>query len=192
MQADNICQSLAPYLTEDSRKGRYLAYRSSGFIQSEAIKYAGTSTRSLERWRLEDPAFKELEQSLLNPELRRRLSNEFTRSDFVRNYRLILEKDFRIIQRAIKLEMLNDQDFQYLLKIRPHYTPQQLQAIEELLDNKEEITSFSQLVITLSRKEVNNVSITQEQRPREDYKVLEAGEPINASEAEGSYCSEPS
>ena len=84
----------------------------------------------------------------------------------LRNYRLVLEKDFRVLQSSLSKKITKDkdgnehptpmagQDFQYLLRMRAHYTPQQLQAIESLFgrgDTGETQTNWTDFVLTMSR-----------------------------------------
>ena len=48
---------------------------------------------------------------------------------------------------------MDSQDFQYLLKLRAHYTPQQLQAIEQLFGkgNGQKDFNWTDFVLTMSR-----------------------------------------
>ena len=126
-----IAQSIVPYNRDDAR-ARYLGLRSSGFTIREALRLIGKAGSTLSAWR-KDPEFKGLEDKV--PELRRTLGLEYANLEFLRNYRLILEKDYRVIKDSLDKDnpVLSTQDHQYLLKLRSHYTPQQLQIIEALL-----------------------------------------------------------
>lgn len=140
-----------------------MGLRSSGFTIREALGLIGKAKSTLSHWR-NDPKFLELEDRL--PELRRELGLEYAALEFLRNYRLILEKDFRVAKDSLTKHTKKDrdgniveaemssQDFKYLLQMRSHYTPQQLQAIEQLFGKgggSGEV-NFTDFVLTLSRK----------------------------------------
>lgn len=125
-----IAQSIVPYNRDDARC-RYLGLRASGFAIREALRLIGKAQSTLSAWR-HDEEFLDLENRI--PEFRKQLSLEYVSLEFARNYRLILEKDYRVIKESLeKDKVLSPQDIQYLLKLRSHYTPQQLQIIEALV-----------------------------------------------------------
>lgn len=146
-------ESLIPHLAWDSRKTSYLAYRATGHGAREAEELTGVIGKTVQRWRLTDVRFVELEESITrSASARNQFASEAVRADYMRNYRMVLEKDFSVIKATILSPgSLNHQDFQYLLKLRPHYTPQQLQAIEGLFSEGKEGIDFAQLVITLRK-----------------------------------------
>lgn len=162
---ESIPRAIVPWNRDDDRS-RYLGLRASGFTIREALGLIGKAKSTLSLWR-HDPTFLSLEDSL--PELRKTLAMEYAGLEFLRNYRLILEKDARVIRGSLtRKPKVSDegvpyqapqdsQDFQYLLKLRAHYTPQQLQAIEHLFGrgNKEgETANWTDLVLSLSRTTV--------------------------------------
>jgi len=159
---ESIPRSLVPWNRDDDRS-RYLGLRSSGFTVREALGLIGKAKSTLSLWR-HDPVFLDLENNI--PELRKTLALEYASLEFLRNYRLILEKDFRVIKGSLTRKTIIDdkgnshvipqesQDFQYLLKARVHYTPQQLQAIEQLFskgNGKSEEFNWTDFVLTMSR-----------------------------------------
>ena len=158
---ESIPRSLVPLNVDDDRS-RYLGLRASGFTIREALGLLGKAKSTLSLWR-HDETFLALENNL--PELRKTLALEYASLEFLRNYRLILEKDYRVIKGSLRRETLvgddgrartvpqDSQDFQYLLKARAHYTPQQLQAIEQLFGrgSSEEEFNWTDFVMTLSR-----------------------------------------
>lgn len=160
---ESIPRSLVPWSRDDDRS-RYLGLRSSGFTIREALGLIGKAKSTLSAWR-HDLVFVDLENRI--PELRQELALEYAGLEFLRNYRLILEKDFRVIKGSLvrKTKLDDDgkpipipqdsQDFQYLLKLRAHYTPQQLQAIEVLFgkDGSGKSTNWTDLILTLRRTE---------------------------------------
>lgn len=166
---ESIAQSIIPYNRDDSR-ARYLGLRASGFTIREALKIVGCAHSTLSYWRL-DPQFIELENRL--PEFRRELALEYANIEFIRNYRMILEKDYQVIRKSLNPERNEDgktapmekQDHEYLLKLRSHYTPQQLQVIETLMSasNNDQQFNFTEFVLTAS-KEIQRVQISAKSR----------------------------
>jgi|Deesub1362A_J573_1020465.scaffolds.fasta_scaffold06452_8 hypothetical protein len=147
---ESIAQSIIPYNRDDDR-ARYLGLRASGFTIREALRLIGKAHSTLSFWR-QDPEFKELEERL--PEFKKELALEYANLEFLRNYRLILEKDFRVIKKSLDNEAeLTPQEHSYLLKLRSHYTPQQLQIIESLLGSESQSDGFdfTEKVLELSR-----------------------------------------
>lgn len=155
-ETEKIAQSLIPYARDDSR-ARYLGLRSSGFTIREALRLIGNAHSTLSLWRT-DPEFNGLEKRI--PEFRKELSLEYANLEFVRNYRLVLEKDYRVLHQSLypqkdedgKILPMPDQDHSYLIKMRSHYTPQQLQIIETLItaDSGQKF-DFTDFVITAAR-----------------------------------------
>jgi len=171
---ESIPRSLVPWSRDDD-KSRYLGLRSSGFTIREALGLIGKAKSTLSHWR-HDSKFLELEDKL--PELRRELGLEYAALEFLRNYRLVLEKDYRVVKSSLTKKSAADkdgnkvvlpmdaQDFRYLLQMRSHYTPQQLQAIEQLFGGatgKGDNVNFTDFVLTLSRK-TEEVKIESRQR----------------------------
>ena len=151
-ETEKLASSIIPYARDDA-KARYLGLRASGFTIREALRLIGYAHSSLSKWRL-DEEFVAIEARL--PEFRQQLSMEYANLEFVRNYRLVLEKDYRVLIQSLKSkEVLTDQEQAYLLKMRSHYTPQQLQIIEALLgsDGKGlgDAMDFTELVLAAER-----------------------------------------
>ncbi len=94
----------------------------------------GLKVEWLEEQRL-DEGFNSFELSV--PEIRKELSKEYIELDFFRNYRMVMEKDYRVLQHALGIgtggDTLSNQEHQYLLKMRSSYTPQQLQILEQVM-----------------------------------------------------------
>jgi len=156
---EKIAQSIVPYNRDDDR-ARYLGLRSSGFTINEALKLIGRAKSTLSLWR-HDEEFSNLEKRI--PEFRRHLSLEYANLEFLRNYRLILEKDCRVIKASLYPDKdasgnaipMPSADIAYLLKMRSNYTPQQLQIIEALIRAEGEGKGgfdFTNLIVTLFRK----------------------------------------
>lgn len=153
---ESIAQSLLPYNLDDDR-ARYLGLRSSGFTIREALKLVGKAHSTLSYWR-QDSEFVSLETRL--PELRQQLSLEYANIEFLRNYRLVLEKDYRVVKKSLTDEDLTRQEHDYLLKMRTHYTPQQLSIIEALIGatDQEQGFDFTRAVLEVSRTETVKVT----------------------------------
>ncbi len=130
--------SLIPYRRDDDR-AKYLGYLCCGFSFEEALYVLGL-TRSWLADARQDSKFTDLEERI--PDLRKVLSQEYTEMDFYRNFRMVLEKDHRVLRTSLGMELVEDEngemvpaelssfDQQYLLRLRSAYTPQQLQLLE--------------------------------------------------------------
>ena len=175
---ESIPRAVVPWNRDDDRS-RYLGLRASGFTIREALGLIGKAKSTLSHWR-SDSEFAALEERL--PELRKDLAMEYASLEFLRNYRLVLEKDYRVLKASLERRTRTDnngikhpipmdsQDFQYLTKMRAHYTPQQLQAIEALFGRTGEggeTNSWTDFVLSLSRTTTNKDEITIRTRHRQ-------------------------
>lgn len=147
-----LIQSMMPFGADDN-KVRFIGYRASGFSIREALKLTGIHEKTLRRWRDGDPDFVKKESMI--PELRRQLGTEYAHLEFLRNYRLILQKDFDIIVKSMRQpDKMTQPDTSYLLKARGHYTPQQLETLKNMVSgtksNKQ--FNFTDFVISMSRQ----------------------------------------
>ena len=169
---EQIAKSIVPYNRDDAR-ARYLGLRSSGLGLREALRYIGKAQSTLSAWR-HDPVFKDLEDRI--PEFRKELSLEYVNLEFVRNYRLILEKDYRVIKGSLEKDTeLSKQDHDYLLKLRTHYTPQQLQIMETLVlgDSPGGGWNFTDMVLEASRTQERVRIETRNRTPSEMSPLVE-------------------
>lgn len=148
---EQIAKAVVNYNRDDAR-ARYLGLRSSGFGIREALRLIGKAQSTLSAWR-HDEEFSDLESRI--PEFRKELSLEYVNLEFLRNYRLILEKDYRVIKASLEKDaVLPKQDHDYLIKLRSHYTPQQLQIIEVLVIGEKATGKefdFTDMVIEMAR-----------------------------------------
>ncbi len=165
--AERIAQSIVPYARDDAR-ARYLGLRCSGFSIREALRLIGYSHSALTKWRA-DEEFLSLENRL--PEFRKELSLEYTNLEFVRNFRLVMEKDYRILQKSLDIEKdgtsveMTEDELEYLKKLRTHYTPQQLQIVEAIIKADSPGTfDFTEFAITAYRTK-EEVSIVGKKKP---------------------------
>jgi len=159
--------ALIPYRRDDERC-KYLGYLACGFSDEEALYVLGLTRTWLTDARL-DKKFTELEEHI--PDLRKELSREYTEMDFYRNFRMVLEKDHRVLRKSLEMELVEDeetgemvpaemtsQDFQYLLRLRSAYTPQQLQLLESISSGSDGGFNFAEWVSR--NKEVVQISRT--------------------------------
>jgi len=107
-----------------------MGYLACGFCPEEALYMLGLKVDWLEEQR-QDEGFNAIEVSI--PEIRKELSREYIELDFFRNFRLVLEKDYRVLKASIEYEILPKQQHEYLLKLRSAYNPQQLQILEQVM-----------------------------------------------------------
>jgi hypothetical protein len=157
-EAESVAVSTIPYDRSDN-KALFLGYRASGFTISEALHQIGCAHSTLSYWRKIDPDFLALEKRI--PEFRKSLGIEYANLEFLRNYRLVLEKDFRVIARSLQKDpegnpiALTYQEQQYLIKARSHYTPQQLQIMEALMaiSGAGGDFNFTDMVVKYSREQ---------------------------------------
>ena len=137
----------------NSNKSRYLGYRASGFSVRESLRLTGIHEKTLHRWRDGDVVFVKQENAL--PELRKTLGVNFAHLEFLRNYRLILQKDFEVIQLSLdKTREMGKFDADYLLRLRGQYTPQQLEVMSALIGVASEThqpIDFTKLVLSISQ-----------------------------------------
>lgn len=126
----SIATTLIPWRKDDYR-ARYMGYLACGFNPNEATYMLGLPASWLEEQRL-DESFNAFELKV--PEIRKELSKEYIELDFFRNFRMVLEKDYRVLQHALDMGGgLSNQEHQYLIKMRSAYTPQQLQILEQVM-----------------------------------------------------------
>lgn len=128
----SIATSLIPWRKDDNR-AKYLGYLACGFNVEEAVYMLGLNIEWLKEQRQDDD-FCTFELKV--PEIRKELCKEYIELDFFRNFRMVLEKDYRILKEALDFNgtgLMHSQDHQYLLKMRSAYTPQQLQILEQVM-----------------------------------------------------------
>jgi len=126
--------SRIPLLAGSESKSKYLSYRATGFGVNEAAQLADIEVTTVQQWRKTDSVFKSIEQSRLQ-ELQREVANDVLHLGFMRNMRLMLEYDQKIIWK-----MFNDPDEMephertYFHSIRKHYTPSDLLSLSKAVE----------------------------------------------------------
>jgi len=150
---------------EDGKKATYMAYKVANFSTREACELTPVSERMVRKWRAESPEFRYLDGEGLT-EVRKRFANEYLDMQFGRNFHLILQKDFRLLYKALTLgdDALTDREHAYLIKVRSHYTPQALAMIKQILGGGSVEQPFDFTKLTLSiRREREQMDVTVEQ-----------------------------
>lgn len=152
---ESIAQSIIPYPYDDNR-AKYLGLRSSGFTPKEATKLLRLTGSALSGWR-RDPEFVSLENRL--PEYRKQLALEYASLEFYRVFRLITEKDVRVVKKSLEVDKegnsmpMAKEDYKYLLKMRSFYTLQQMQVLAVMaIGESAEGFNFTDLVKEMGRK----------------------------------------
>ncbi len=141
--------SRIPLQAGTQKKALYLSYRATGFPVRQACDLAEMSLEDLHRWRKQDAQFKEFETTKLY-ELQATVGSDVVRLEFMRNFRMIMKKDFLVIRKALFDEdNITDDEWKYFLMVRKHYTPNDMLALEKAIhpENHPEGTS---IVVNLS------------------------------------------
>jgi hypothetical protein len=154
---ETIARSIIPYDRQDNR-GRYLGYRSSGFSISEALSFLKVTHSALSFWRTNQD-FVDLERRI--PEFRRTLAAEYAQMEFMRNFRLVMQKDYDVLWKAVwEPNNMSPFEREYCIKVRAQYTPQQLQIMNALAgENAGSEFDFTKMVMSIQR-ETNPLSNT--------------------------------
>lgn len=144
--------SILPVFDWDNPSKRaYLSYKACGFSSEEARKYVGVNRTTVYRWRKEDATFYQLDVVNLG-ELRTKFRKEVVQLEFTRNFKLVLEKDFRVLHKAVtEPKTMTKEDTEYLHRIRPMYTPQQLIALENIVSVVDQLGSWDELLVYARR-----------------------------------------
>ena len=146
----SAASTLIPYRKDDIRS-KYLSYLACGFSDEEALFVLRLNYSWLDLMR-NDSVFADLELRI--PEIRRELGREYAELDFLRNFRMVLEKDHRVLRKSLEMEVdeegnpigLDSYEHQYLLKLRGAYTPQQLQLLETVISGDNDGLNFAKWV----------------------------------------------
>ena len=167
----SIASVLIPYALNDDRC-KYFSWVCCGLSDEEALFVLGLPYSWLELQRC-DEKFHELESRL--PELRKELGQEYAEIDFYRNFRLVLEKDYRIIRKSLGIDIdaetgeareMTLLDHSYLLKMRSAYTPQQLMLLKSVASGNQDGFNFSAWVSQnkdiVQVKRVDTVTMSRE------------------------------
>ena len=141
----SIASTLIPYDRDDER-ALYFGYRACGCSVREALHMIERSKPWLSAQR-HDAKFVDLENRI--PEFRDELAKEYLKLETFRNYRFVLEKDRRILEKSLRKGdegILTRHEQEYLIKLRTMYTPAQIQILEALVKGGENGFNFAKFV----------------------------------------------
>ena len=139
--------SRIPLQSRDYRKAQYLSWRASGFSVNEALDLTGIAFSTLLRWRHADQEFANFETKWLR-ELQKDVSRDLIHLEFMRNMRLALYRDFKVLfKAAYDLESLSPAEQAYLRIIRRLYTPQDMAVLERSLEPETDRSSTVNVAI---------------------------------------------
>ena len=120
-----------PLQSGSHKKALYLSYRATGFPVRQACALAEIDLPTLHKWRKQDPQFKKFESEHLDF-LQQNVAGDVIRLEFLRNFRMILKKDMRVIRKALfEPDELSDHEEKYFFLIRKHYTANDLLSLEK-------------------------------------------------------------
>ncbi len=121
-------------LNKNPRKADYLSHRACGFSVREACALADISFAAVKKWRREDEDFRKWESGDGLAWLQSNVSHDLMQMEFMRNFRLALRLDKKVLYKAsLALELLTDKEMEILKVIRKHYTPQDILAVQRAL-----------------------------------------------------------
>ena len=124
-----------PEMFGSSLKATYFGLRSLGLNPTQVARAMNMEEGTIQHWKNTDKNFVEFERQAL-PLLQKNSSIQIVRLAFLRNMTMFVMKDAHVIAKSLEmgLESLTPQEFRYLLKLRNHYTPSDLLAIEKAVN----------------------------------------------------------
>ena len=121
-------------LSNNPRKASYLSYRASGFSVRESCALVPVNFATVQAWRRDDEEFRNWESGEKLAWLQHNISSDLMTMEFMRNFRLALRMDFKILYKAnYNFAGMTDNEIAVLKAIRKHYTPQDLMSIQRAL-----------------------------------------------------------
>lgn len=122
-----------PLMAGSNKKMAYLAYRSTGFTVTQSCDLAEISRTTLTYWRKNDATFKHFEDDELQ-HLQDTVGNDVIRFEFLRNMRMLLKADFKVIAQGItNLNSMSPREYEIFKALRRFYTPADMLALEKIL-----------------------------------------------------------
>ncbi|KKM73180.1 hypothetical protein LCGC14_1413070 [marine sediment metagenome] len=121
-------------LSNNPRKASYLSYRAAGFSVRESGALAEVQFGTIKKWRRDDAEFRDWESGEKLAWLQSNVAHDLTQMEFMRNFRLCLRLDKKVLLKAsLSLSLLTDREMEVLKVIRKHYTPQDIIAVQRAL-----------------------------------------------------------
>ncbi len=130
---DEMLKARIP-LSNNPRKASYLSYRAAGFSVRESCALVPVTFGTVKAWRRDDEEFRDWESGEKLAWLQSNVAHDLTQMEFMRNFRLCLRLDKKVLFRAaLSLDLLTDREMEVLKIIRKHYTPQDIMAVQRAL-----------------------------------------------------------
>lgn len=121
-------------LSNNPRKASYLSYRAAGFSVRESCALVPVTFTTVKSWRRDDEEFRGWESGEKLAWLQSNVAHDLTQMEFMRNFRLCLRLDKKVLYRAaMSLSTLTDREMEVLKVIRKHYTPSDIMAVQRAL-----------------------------------------------------------
>ena len=121
-------------LGNNPRKASYLSYRAAGFSVRESCALVPVTFGTVKAWRRDDEEFRGWESGEKLAWLQSNVAHDLTQMEFMRNFRLCLRLDKKVLYRAaLSLDLLTDREMEILKVIRKHYTPSDIMAVQRAL-----------------------------------------------------------
>lgn len=149
-------EAVLPLYDGNERKSSYLSYRATGFSINESCELADVHEATVKRWRTEDDNFNYYDTVGIS-ELRKELGIKLSANSFTRNFRMVMTKDYEVLYKAIhRPDKLSKDEKDYLLKLRSHYSPENLKVVQQLLTGERELKDWNSL-FTAQNLQINIV-----------------------------------
>lgn len=117
-----------------SDKATYLCYRSLGLTPTQSLQCMERGEELLAEWQEENDQWFLKWESMALPHLQSTVAADLIKLGWMKNMALLVAKDTSIILKAnASLELLTKREYEYLGKIRPHYSPSDLLALDKVL-----------------------------------------------------------
>jgi hypothetical protein len=121
-------------LGNNPRKASYLSYRAAGFSVRESCVLVPVMFGTVKAWRRDDEEFRSWESGEKLSWLQSNVAHDLTQMEFMRNFRLCLRLDKKVLYRAaLSLDLLTEREMEVLKIIRKHYTPSDIMAVQRAL-----------------------------------------------------------
>ena len=167
-------------LNNNPRKASYLSYRAAGFSVKESCALVPVELVTVCGWRRDDPEFREWETGEKLAWLQSNVSHDLMQMEFLRNFRLALKLDGKILLKASTyLEGMTDREMEILKVIRKHYTPQDILAVQRALlpetDHLPPGTFRESITVTVEGRDVDD-EVARRTASRQLLEQFEAGQ----------------
>lgn len=126
--------AMLPSLFGVSDKATYLGYRALGFTPAQALQILELPEDQITYWKNTTPEFLQFEAEQL-PVLQSTVSTELIRLGFLKNMAMFVAKDATLIRKSLaQFGELSKREFDYLMAVRKHYTPNDMYNLDKALN----------------------------------------------------------